>query len=69
MGGIYFNRSDVKTAIHAPQDVDWSECSGPVFAGDGGPYGNGDSSADPIQSILPKVIEKTNRVLVVSIIE
>ncbi|KIW04274.1 uncharacterized protein PV09_04576 [Verruconis gallopava] len=64
MKEIYFNRTDVKTAIHAPLDVDWSECSGPVFAGEGGGYGNGDASIDPIQSVLPKVIEKTNRVLV-----
>jgi carboxypeptidase D len=64
MGGIYFNRSDVKTAIHVPQDIDWSKCSGPVFAGEDGPYENGDISADTIQSILSKVIEKTNRVLV-----
>jgi carboxypeptidase D len=64
MGGIYFNRSDIKTAIHLSQDIDWSECSGPVFAGEDGPYENGDISTDPIQSILPGVIEKTNRVLV-----
>ena len=35
-----------------------------MFAGDGGPYGNGDSSIDPIQGVLPKVIEATNRVLI-----
>jgi carboxypeptidase D len=49
----------------APQDVDWSECSGPVFVQNGGgAYGNGDASLDPIQYVLPKVIEATNRVLV-----
>lgn len=64
IGGLYFNRSDVKTAMHAPQDVDWSECSGPVFSSRNGSYGNGDFSLDPIQSVLPKVIEATNRVLV-----
>lgn len=61
---LYFNRSDVKAAIHVPDDISWSECSGPVFAGEGGAYGNGDASEDPIQGVLPKVIEKTNRVLV-----
>lgn len=61
---LYFDRADVKAAMHAPTDVDWEECSGPVFVGRGGPYGNGDTSADPIQSVLPKVIEATQRVLV-----
>lgn len=23
----YFNRSDVKAAMHAPMDVDWAECA------------------------------------------
>ena len=61
---VYFNRTDVKIAMHAPLDVDWLECSGPVFLGDGGPEDGGDLSPDPIQSILPRVIEATNRVLV-----
>lgn len=64
MGGVYFNRTDVKKAIHAPLDVEWLECSGPVFVGDGGQYGLGDFSADPIQHVLPQVIEATGRVLV-----
>ena len=56
--GLYFNRTDVKTAIHAPQQVDWTECSNiDVFPG-------GDNSDDPIQRVLPHVIERTNRVLV-----
>lgn len=61
---VYFNRSDVKKAMHAPEDVEWLECNGPVFVGDGGPQDEGDLSADPIQSVLPRVIEATNRVLV-----
>ena len=62
---IYFDRIDVKKAIHAPLDVTWSECSaGPVFVGDSGPEQNGDLSLDPIQHVLPQVIEATNRVLV-----
>jgi len=61
---IYFDREDVKKAMHAPMDVAWQECSGPVFVGDGGPEGEGDLSADPIQSVLPYIIEKTQRVLV-----
>jgi carboxypeptidase D len=61
---VYFNRSDVKKAMHAPADVEWLECKGPVFVGDGGPQDEGDTSPDPIQSVLPRVIEATNRVLV-----
>ena len=61
---VYFDRRDVKIAMHAPLDVDWAECTGPVFIGDGGPEDGGDLSADPIQSVLPQVIEATNRVLV-----
>ncbi|KAL8707605.1 MAG: hypothetical protein Q9220_007392 [cf. Caloplaca sp. 1 TL-2023] len=62
---VYFNRTDVKVAMHAPLDVEWLECApNPVFVGDGGPEDEGDSSADPIQKVLPRVIEATNRVLV-----
>ena len=60
---IYFDRADVKKAMHAP-NMTWSECSGPVFVGEGGPQDAGDTSPDPIQSVLPKVIEHTKRVLV-----
>ena len=62
---VYFNRTDVKLAMHAPMDVNWDECAAaPVFVGDGGPQGEGDLSPDPIQKVLPRVIEATNRVLV-----
>lgn len=63
----YFNRSDVKAAMHAPQDINWAECNSPVFTGEAagtGPEGEGDISPDPIQHVLPQVIEATNRVLV-----
>jgi carboxypeptidase D len=61
---VYFDRDDVKLAMHAPMDVEWAECAGPVFVGEGGPEGEGDLSLDPIQHVLPQVIEATNRVLV-----
>ena len=64
---MYFNRSDVKAALHAPSDSDWAECKGPVFFGGdgvGGPQSEGDLSADPAQKVLPQVIEATNRVLI-----
>lgn len=62
----YFNRTDVKTALHAPMNVTWTECSvDPVLIAKGGPeQGEGDLSADPIQKVLPQVIEATNRVLI-----
>ena len=66
--GLYFDRPDVKRAMHAP-DIEWTECSvGSVFASSKGhgPDDNyqADLSLDPIQYVLPKVIEHTNRVLV-----
>lgn len=66
----YFNRDDVKAALHAPASSTWMECSNnAVFVGgggSGGPEGEGDLSADPIQAVLPKVIEATNRVLIIN---
>jgi len=62
---VYFNRTDVKMAIHAPLDVTWGECaSEPVFIGQGGPQNEGDTSPNPIEGVLPQVIEATNRVLI-----
>lgn len=53
---IYFNRTDVKKAMHAPEYVDWMICSEEyVFLGDGGPEQEGDISANPIDHVLPQV--------------
>ena len=65
---VYPNRADVKAAMHAP-DVVWylDQNHFPVFVangGSGGPEMAGDTSADPIQKVLPQVIEATNRVLI-----
>ncbi|KAJ5174867.1 uncharacterized protein N7482_000744 [Penicillium canariense] len=62
---VYFDRPDVKKALHAP-NVTWSECSNnPVFVGgSSGPEQEGDISANPIEHVLPQVIEATNRVLI-----
>lgn len=62
----YFNRADVKKAMHAPSNSVWAECSnGAVFTGGrGGPEQEGDYSLDSIQKVLPQVVEATNRVLV-----
>ncbi|CAF2094078.1 unnamed protein product [Rotaria magnacalcarata] len=57
---IYFNRSDVQTVIHAPNIV-WTECStSNVFV-------NGiDQSPAPALSVLPNVIEKSHRTIIVN---
>lgn len=62
---VYFDRADVKKALHAP-NVTWAECSNnPVFVGgSSGPEQEGDTSANPIEHVLPQVIEATNRVLI-----
>jgi carboxypeptidase D len=57
---LYFNRTDVKKAIHAPLDVNWEECSEiDVFL-----HGN-DESLPPAFTVLPSVIEKNNRTVIV----
>ena len=56
---LYFNRQDVKLAIHAPLDVDWTECSNiNVFP-------QGDGSLPSALTVLPNVIEKSKRTVVV----
>ena len=55
---IYFNRSDVQKAINAPP-TNWEECAGPVFAGNGN-----DKSPPSGLSILPSVIERTNKTII-----
>ena len=65
----YFNLPEVKKALHAPSYVQWSECGERYpFLGPNkhptGPEENDDASPDPIQGVLPQVIEGTNRVLV-----
>ena len=56
---LYFDRTDVKEAIHAPVDVDWVECSNiNVFP-------DGDASLPPAFTVLPSVIEKSQRAVIV----
>jgi len=56
---LYFDREDVKKAIHAPGNYTWAECSlVDVFP-------NGDASPPPAFSVLPNVIEKSERSLIV----
>jgi hypothetical protein len=59
-GPIYFNRTDVKKAINAPLDVDWMPCSLKVFN-----TSDGDESLPSSFTVLPSVIEKNHRTVVV----
>ena len=56
----YLNRPDVKEAIHAPHDSEWRECSPDVRTD------KEKRVAPPIQGVLPRLIESTNRVLIAS---
>ncbi|KAG5950134.1 hypothetical protein E4U53_005446 [Claviceps sorghi] len=55
---VYFNRPDVKKAIHAPADREWSTCSNQAFV-------NGTDTSDwPIVKVLGKVIDATKNVVI-----
>ena len=60
MSPIYFDREDVKLALHAPVDVTWVECSNiDVFP-------HGDASTPPaLNGALSNVIEKSQRAVIV----
>ncbi|KAK1760514.1 Alpha/Beta hydrolase protein [Echria macrotheca] len=57
---VYFNRTDVKMALHAPLDVAWEVCTDdpPVFVN------WTDTSPPPTQHALPRVIDATQNVLI-----
>lgn len=57
---VYFNRQDVKAAIHAPMNVQWSECNSPVFVG------SGDTSPLPTWDVLPRVIKHGVPVVIIA---
>jgi len=56
---LYFDRPDVKAAIHAPADVDWTVCT------DTQVFPQGDASLPPAFTVLPNVIEKSKRSVIV----
>jgi carboxypeptidase D len=61
-GPVYFNRTDVKQAIHAPVNATWQFCSSePVFV-DG--IDNSILAGPGSQPVIPNVIEKTHNVLI-----
>lgn len=55
---IYFDRPEVKAAIHAP-NVTWAECS------DINVFPRGDRSLPPSFTVLPNAIEKSQRSVIV----
>ncbi|CAH0052024.1 unnamed protein product [Clonostachys solani] len=62
---VYFNRTDVKKALNAP-DVDWYQCTPNNVFGGGDPNSNAsDSSLAPAQNdVLGRVIDNTNNTIV-----
>jgi len=57
---LYFDLPEVKKAIHAPADAKWAECS------DVDVFVNGtDKSLPPALTVLPNVIEKNNRTVII----
>ena len=57
---LYFDRADVKAALHAPANVDWVECTAETNV-----FPQHDSSLPPAFTVLPNVIEKSNRSVIV----
>lgn len=56
---VYFDRDDVKRAIHAPLNVDWQECTNvDVFVN------NTDTSLPSGLTVLPGVIDRTENVII-----
>ncbi|KAH9963660.1 Alpha/Beta hydrolase protein [Russula compacta] len=56
---VYFNRPDVKAAIHAPENVQWTECATEsVFVAPG------DTSPLPSWGVLPKLIDRGTRTVI-----
>ena len=56
---VYFDRTDVKRAIHAPEEVKWSICAdASVFVDDQ------DTSEVSGRSTIPSVIERTGNVMI-----
>ena len=56
---LYFDRTDVKKAIHAPVNVTWTECSNVNV------FPHGDASLPSGLTVLPNVIEKSERSVIV----
>ena len=62
---MYFNRTDVKKALHVPVNVDWRLCTEGVFGRKKDNQNLDDTSLGPaLNGILAKVIDVTKNVLI-----
>lgn len=64
---VYFNRSDVQAAIHAPAGTNWMQCTDKNVFNHGyiNNYTVGDTSLGPAQDgVLQRVIEYTNNTII-----
>ncbi|KAM0226866.1 hypothetical protein ACHAPO_012020 [Fusarium lateritium] len=63
---VYFNRTDVKKALHAPVDSTWYQCTRNNVFGFGNPNSTrSDTSLAPAQNgVLKRVIEHTNNTII-----
>ena len=61
---VYFNRPDVKAAIHAPPNVNWTECQPGSSPGVFVPPG--DTSPRSAWEVLPRVIARSARTVIVT---
>jgi carboxypeptidase D len=59
---VYFDRPDVKKAIHAPLNTTWVLCS---FLNNVSVFPTGDASVPPVFTVLPRVIEKSKRSILI----
>lgn len=60
---LYFDRSDVKAALHASPNKTWEECTS-VNVFESAPGGK-DKSLPPAFTVLPSVIEKSERTVII----
>ncbi|KAF9736664.1 serine carboxypeptidase [Paraphaeosphaeria minitans] len=61
---IYFNRTDVKEALHAPIESNWQQCTDVNVFGNGTDRGSDTSAGPAIDGTLQRVIEFTNNTLI-----
>ncbi|KAF1832456.1 alpha/beta-hydrolase [Decorospora gaudefroyi] len=61
---IYFNRTDVKLALHANVSANWLQCSDVNVFGDGDQVGSDQSPGPAIDGVLQRVIEYNNNTII-----
>ncbi|USP74949.1 serine carboxypeptidase [Curvularia clavata] len=61
---IYFNRTDVKLALHASPNSNWQQCTDTNVFGNGTDNGSDTSMGPANNGVLQNVIEKTNNAII-----